>query len=228
MLIKIFTLKFSEEIEGFDYEEVKNFMAGNEIIEMRENFFIKNYLPYWSIMFFYNSGFSKERSEKILNKFEKKEQDDYRKYLLTEQSKLLYKILKSWRYNQAKQDGVPPYILFTNIQLAKVASMMPKQINQFSTIDGIGSIKTEKYGKQVLEIISTFLDSNQINETENTKEKDVHEKEEVSKKGTDVEKKEMPNKDKNQKSDKSQKNDKNSLNKTVRSKEITSKQLLII
>jgi hypothetical protein len=51
MLIKIFTLKFSEAIGGFDDEKLRTFMADKEIVSMKERFFIKDNVPYWAFAF---------------------------------------------------------------------------------------------------------------------------------------------------------------------------------
>lgn len=62
--------------------------------------------------------------------------------------------LRSWRYETSKKDGVPSYIVFTNKQLAEIVSRNPTSLNQLSQIDGIGPGKIQKYGTQVLDLLS--------------------------------------------------------------------------
>ncbi|TFH42044.1 MAG: hypothetical protein E4G94_06960, partial [ANME-2 cluster archaeon] len=49
-----------------------------------------------------------------------------------------------------------PYIICTNIQLAKLAVMRPSSLNGLQEIEVIGKSKTEKYGKNSLQIISSY------------------------------------------------------------------------
>src|SRR3990170_4864186 len=46
--IKIFTLRFSDATEGFDDDSIRAFMADKEIVSLKEQFFFKDTVPYWS------------------------------------------------------------------------------------------------------------------------------------------------------------------------------------
>jgi hypothetical protein len=50
LLVKIFTLRFSERIEEFEDEFLRAFMADNEVVSLKERFFFKDNMPYWSVM----------------------------------------------------------------------------------------------------------------------------------------------------------------------------------
>jgi ribonuclease D len=154
MLIKIFTLKFSPGVEGFDDEKIRLFMVGNEIISVREHFFIKDNVPYWTLLLAYNPGSFSKIPEQESQPSKTSQKDEYRKYL-TEDSEPLYEALRDWRNTSAKNEKVPPYFLFKNIHLAQIASNLPENLNQLSSISGIGTKKTEKYGKEILEIVSS-------------------------------------------------------------------------
>ncbi len=150
MLIKIFTLKFSEVLEGFDDQELRGFLAGKQIISVCERFFIKDNVPYWTIMLRYKSDADIAYSE---GKEEQRDarKDEYRS-LLDENSMPIFNLLRDWRNKQAKDEGVPPYILFTNRQIAEIASKSPENLNQLAAIEGVGKNKLEKYGKEVLAV----------------------------------------------------------------------------
>ena len=65
----------------------------------------------------------------------------------------LFETLRAWRTQQARQENVPPYVVFADAVLHELAAFKPKTMSEFLTIKGIGRAKAEKYGAQVLEII---------------------------------------------------------------------------
>ena len=62
--------------------------------------------------------------EKNRDKGDFKKDDTYKK-LLSENDWPLYNRLREWRAERSKEAGVPPYIIFTNIQLAFVCRLSP-------------------------------------------------------------------------------------------------------
>ncbi|MCP5045386.1 MAG: hypothetical protein GY944_30530, partial [bacterium] len=55
-----------------------------------------------------------------------------------------------WRKERAGHDGFPPYIIFSNRELAAIATLAPPTTTALQEIDGIGPAKAERYGKAVL------------------------------------------------------------------------------
>lgn len=62
----------------------------------------------------------------------------------------MFNALRDWRAEQAKEDGVPPYIICTNKQLGAIVKARPGSLSQLGEIDGIGKAKIEKYGQIIL------------------------------------------------------------------------------
>ena len=79
--------------------------------------------------------------------------------ILTEESRPLFNILRQWRNERAKNDKMPPYVLFTNKELAEIALKKPETLVSLSTVEGVGKAKIEKYGKDVLKIVKTVKDA---------------------------------------------------------------------
>lgn len=63
--------------------------------------------------------------------------------------------LINWRNQQAKSAGFPPFLIATNKQLALMVEQKIKYLKDFELIKGFGAKRTEKYGKQILEIIDS-------------------------------------------------------------------------
>ncbi|MBS4101638.1 ATP-dependent DNA helicase UvrD2 [Tsukamurella paurometabola] len=66
----------------------------------------------------------------------------------------LVEALKIWRTGQARDQQVPPYTIFSNATLFAIAEHQPRTRAQLVRINGIGSTKVEKYGDEVLALVS--------------------------------------------------------------------------
>jgi len=61
--------------------------------------------------------------------------------------------LRAWRLDIAKEQKVPPYIVFTDNTLIAIAEMLPDDDAALIAIPGIGARKLEQYGPDVLELV---------------------------------------------------------------------------
>ncbi len=150
MLIKVISLSFDSIYGGFNDDEVREFIKDKEVISVTDYHFVKNDVPYITFVFRYFPHRA-EIEAKAPTK-EKRDQDEEWKKLLTESDMGLFNILRDWRSQRCKKDGVPPYILFTNQQLAMIVKKRPQSISELTQIDGIGKGKAQKYGEEVLSI----------------------------------------------------------------------------
>lgn len=62
--------------------------------------------------------------------------------------------LRTWRTRRAKDDGVPAYIVLTDKSLRAIAAAMPTTARELVRCEGIGPTKLERYGDEILAIIS--------------------------------------------------------------------------
>ena len=62
--------------------------------------------------------------------------------------------LKAWRTETARQQSVPPYVVFHDATLAAIAAARPSDLQELSTIAGIGTKKLERYGPAVLQLLA--------------------------------------------------------------------------
>ncbi|ORV95889.1 ATP-dependent DNA helicase [Mycobacterium kubicae] len=61
--------------------------------------------------------------------------------------------LKAWRLDIAKEQKIPPYIVFTDNTLIAIAELLPADDAALIAIPGIGARKLEQYGAEVLELV---------------------------------------------------------------------------
>ncbi|MFM8936166.1 MAG: DNA helicase RecQ [Vulcanococcus sp.] len=62
--------------------------------------------------------------------------------------------LKGWRREQARQQGVPPYVVFHDRTLVELAARRPGDLEALSGVGGIGAAKLERYGPALLAVLA--------------------------------------------------------------------------
>jgi DNA helicase-2/ATP-dependent DNA helicase PcrA len=67
----------------------------------------------------------------------------------------LFEALKSWRSAAAKRSGVPAYVIFHDTTLAALAQAKPRDRTGLLAVPGLGPVKAERYGDDVLAVLAT-------------------------------------------------------------------------
>jgi superfamily II DNA helicase RecQ len=62
--------------------------------------------------------------------------------------------LKAWRLERARKDEVPAFVVFHDSTLAAIARSQPKELWQLAKVSGVGPTKLERYGDEVLGVLS--------------------------------------------------------------------------
>ncbi len=65
--------------------------------------------------------------------------------------------LKAERNVLARAMSVPAYVIFTDATLYDMCSLMPRNMDEFLDVKGVGKAKAEKYGEIFLDIIKRFI-----------------------------------------------------------------------
>ena len=65
--------------------------------------------------------------------------------------------LRKLRAKVAALKGVPAYVIFTDASLRDMAEKMPSSEAQFRAVYGVGSVKTEKFGRAFMDEIADFM-----------------------------------------------------------------------
>ena len=61
--------------------------------------------------------------------------------------------LREWRRERAREDGVPPYVVFHDSVLHAIADAQPRSLGELAQIAGVGPAKLDRYGDDVLALI---------------------------------------------------------------------------
>jgi len=63
--------------------------------------------------------------------------------------------LKAWRLQQARDQAVPPYVVFHDRTLMEIAARLPADLEALSQVSGVGAAKLERYGQAVLQVLQS-------------------------------------------------------------------------
>jgi len=71
-----------------------------------------------------------------------------------EVDEVLLTALRTWRREQARQQGVPPYVVFHDRTLMELAAQQPATLEALGRIGGLGTAKLSRYGEALLGVLS--------------------------------------------------------------------------
>ncbi len=75
---------------------------------------------------------------------------------------VLFDMLKSLRKDVAKKKDLPPYVIFQDPSLEEIATVYPTTKQELAQINGVGMGKVTKFGKEFLELITKYVEENEI------------------------------------------------------------------
>ncbi len=67
-----------------------------------------------------------------------------------------FEALRTWRAEQAREQGVPAYVIFHDATLREIATAWPTSIGQLGGISGVGEKKLATYGEGVLAVLAAL------------------------------------------------------------------------
>jgi len=168
MRIKVFTLKINEASGDFDDESMQEFLADKEVVDCENHFFIHERTPYLALIISYRDVATDERKKKTMSA--RSERKDPREDL-DDTEKKVFDALRLWRATRSRQNGVPPYIVASNSQLAKFVKLRADTKAALMKADGFGEVKAEQYGQEIIKIIAESFQPSPENPTDPSAEK---------------------------------------------------------
>jgi ATP-dependent DNA helicase RecQ len=67
-----------------------------------------------------------------------------------------FEALRAWRAEQAREQGVPAYVIFHDATLREIATVWPTSVRELGGISGVGEKKLATYGEGVLEVLASL------------------------------------------------------------------------
>lgn len=115
-------------------------------------------------------------NDKSMSVLKGKEEVRFKEYVVDKkiiEDNELVMILKELRLEIAREEGVPPYIIFGDITLKEMSSVYPRTKEEFLAISGIGEKKYNKYGERFAEVIRRYVEDNNINIVINNEDDEI-------------------------------------------------------
>ncbi|MDH6308255.1 ATP-dependent DNA helicase RecQ [Dysgonomonas sp. PFB1-18] len=86
---------------------------------------------------------------------------------------VLFSIMKDLRKKMAKNNNVPPYVIFQDPSLEAMATIYPITMDELQNIPGVGAGKAKRYGTEFLQIIKKHVEENEIERPEDLRVRTV-------------------------------------------------------
>jgi len=74
----------------------------------------------------------------------------------------LFELLKDLRQKEAKKKGLPPFVIFLENSLTDMATLYPTTIAELEKCQGVSKGKAIRYGKPFIDVISKYVEENDI------------------------------------------------------------------
>jgi len=78
----------------------------------------------------------------------------------------LFILIKQWRNEKAKELNLPVYLVLPQKAIHELSANLPRTPSQLKAIKGFGDKKVQKFGVEILEIISDFCEENKMKSTQ--------------------------------------------------------------
>lgn len=75
---------------------------------------------------------------------------------------VLLKMLKSLRHSISKKIDLPPFVIFNDTSLEDMSIHYPINFDELKHCQGVGEGKAKRYGKEFLDLISKYVEENEI------------------------------------------------------------------
>jgi len=154
MQIKLITVSYDPESDGFPPDPLQEIEG--EIVSVVEHFFQHCGMPKLLMIVHYRPI---KETRTLMTSTPPRAAESNARSELSEPEREVFDRLRAWRNGRAQAEGVPPYVLLTNRQLADLARRRPTSLSGLREVDGIGEAKSSRFGKEVLEVLAQVLSS---------------------------------------------------------------------
>ncbi|MFL5739873.1 MAG: DNA helicase RecQ [Flavisolibacter sp.] len=178
-VVRIITGHLTPQIKMFRHEGLAEFGIGKEQPDHFWNSLIRQMLlegllhkdiEEYGVLKITRKGedfFKKPKSFKIVlnNLFEEANEDDEDgedAAAGTATDEKLFEMLKDLRQREAKKKSLPPFVIFLESSLQDMATMFPTNNEELARCQGVSKGKALKYGKPFIDLISKYVEENNI------------------------------------------------------------------
>ncbi|MEI6847417.1 MAG: DNA helicase RecQ [Chlorobiaceae bacterium] len=168
-LIDVVTGSANQKIRDFGHDRLKTYGVGNrhnkkywrqiinellaqKVIATTEGLYPTIYLLPKAVRIL-----KQEERIKIVRILEKKQDKVVKSESGAPYDKQLFELLRTLRKQIAEEQGIPPYLVFSDRSLRDMATLFPRTAETMLSVSGVGEVKLERYGFQFLRLIDRFI-----------------------------------------------------------------------
>jgi len=146
MRCKIFNIRLEKENIMADEDKLNDFLANINVIDRFATLTQGNKI-FWSILIFYadKDKQAERKGSTIITR------------PLTPQEEEIVADLKKWRARKSLEEGLAPFMIAHNKMLEQMILLPVRNLEDLENIKGFGEKRTEKYGAEILQIITSDL-----------------------------------------------------------------------
>ncbi|MEU7584245.1 DNA helicase RecQ [Streptomyces sp. NPDC041068] len=178
-IIDILLGKKTAKVIQFDHDQLSVFGIGEELAEAEWRGVVRQLLAqgliavegeYGTLVLTETSGsvLGREREVRLrkepkraaaarATKSERKAKSAAAAAELPQEAVPLFEALRAWRAAQAKEQGVPAYVIFHDATLREFATLRPTSVGDLAGVSGVGEKKRATYGEGVVGVVAEFL-----------------------------------------------------------------------
>jgi ATP-dependent DNA helicase RecQ len=174
LLIDVLRGSYRAEVREGGYDQIKTFGMGKDISYINWKIYITQLINQGYVRIDYTDHFKIKTtplSKTVLFEGKKVHLVDLtytdqvaeaapkpkqKKIILEDQ---LIQKLKEWRTEQARNKQVPAYVIFADKVFENIAASKPLTLPDLLNVEGIGKVKLEQYGKDIISIVQGFITS---------------------------------------------------------------------
>jgi len=148
MQFKIFTIPAIQvSDDGSATEEMNRFLRSHKVLETEQQLVSTKSGTHWHFCIKDLANIQPDKSgAKSVIKSQNSSKVDY-KDILDEKTFTVFSILRDIRKKIAEEADMPIYAIFTNEELAGIATLDEIQPKTIKTVNGVGEKKTNRFGK---------------------------------------------------------------------------------
>lgn len=161
MKLRLITVAFDSEQGGFPADPLAS--VEGEVISVVEHFFHKDDRPHLLLVVHYRPV----REVRPAPASHARPADPGVRAELSEPERAVFDRLRAWRNSRAQAEGIPPYVLLTNRQLAEVARRRPATLAALREVGGIGEAKAGRFGADLLAVVVAAAEPHELGHAAN-------------------------------------------------------------
>lgn len=172
-VINVLRGKLTEKIKQFNHQNVSTFGIGSDLSEGQWRSLFRQLVAHGYLKVNYDYGqLSLDESSRGLLKgsdqltlrldtFDKHKASNSQKVKqqdteIQPQEQGLWQALRDCRTLLAREQGIAPFMIFHDSTLRSMLALKPKNLDEFSTLSGVGQMKLERYGSAFVKAVQDF------------------------------------------------------------------------